>query len=345
MKQDYFVKSRSQSWDEYLASLEEYEKKPSTAKSLAPQEFVASYRDIARDLAVAQSRNYSNDLLNRLNDLAVRGHNIVYVSRSGWMAKFLEFLSQGFPQSVRDHKGLLLLSVCLVMIPALIVSALIVEDDQNTHSILSTEMIEQVERMYDPSARSPGRIADANSNVHAFGYYILNNASIGLRTFALGIFFGLGTVLILIYNGVYLSAIITHLLVAGYSSTLLPFIAGHSAMELTAIAIAGAAGLRLGQATVAPGEISRSTSILQGGRKAVGLAFGSFLMFIVAAFIEAFWSSLHMLPTIKYFVGIAMWVFVISYFAFAGRSGVRVSGADSATIRWQSAPPVAHAIR
>ncbi|MCY4143260.1 MAG: stage II sporulation protein M [Gammaproteobacteria bacterium] len=321
MKQDYFVKSRSKSWDDYLEALAEYEKKPSHARRLAPQEFVASYRNIARDLAVAHSRNYSNDLVNRLNDLAVRGHNIVYVSRSGWMAKFLEFLSHGFPQSVREHGRILLLSVCLVMIPALIVSALIVEDDQNVHSVLSAGMIEQIETMYDPNARSPGQITEADSRVHAFGLYILNNASIGLRTFALGIFFGLGTVYVLVYNGVILSAIFTHLLVAGYSSTLLPFVAGHSAMELTAVAIAGAAGLRLGKATVAPGELSRSTAILQGGRKAVVLAFGSFLMFVAAAFIEAFWSALQLLPTIKYTVGIVMWLLVIGYFMFIGRRG------------------------
>ena len=325
MKQDYFVKSRSKNWDEYLEAVKEYEKKPSQAKKLAPQEFVASYRDIARDLAVAQSRNYSNDLISRLNDLAVRGHNIVYVSRSGWMASFLEFISHGFPQSVRDHRRLLLLSICCLMIPAFIVSALIVEDNQNVHSVLSTDQIEQYERMYDPNARSPGQITEADSRVHAFGYYILNNASIGLRTFAFGIFFGLGTVLVLVFNGVFLSAVFTHLLVAGYSSTLLPFVSGHSALELTAIAIAGAAGLVLGKATVAPGEMSRSTAILRGGRKAVVLAFGSMLMFIVAAFIEAFWSALQLQPTIKYTVGIVMWMLVIGYFVLVGRGAVQSS--------------------
>ena len=322
MKQEYFDRTHSPKWEEYRNALEEYEKNASQAKSVTPDQLVRKYRDVARDLAVARSRNYSNDLVNRLNELTLRGHNVVYVSRSGWFAKFLEFLASGFPRNVRSHKGLFFLSMSLLLGPALIVAALIVDDNQNIHSILSTEQIEQMETMYDPGTRNIGREPDANSNVHAFGFYVYNNASIGLRVFATGIFFGIGTVFVLVFNGVFLSAVITHLLVTGYSSTLLPFISGHSAMELTAIVIAGAAGLRLGQATVAPGSISRTTAILQGGREAVQLACGSFLMFLIAAFIEAFWSPQDVLPIIKYVVGIVMWIVVISYFTFAGRNAV-----------------------
>ena len=97
------------------------------------------------------------------------------------------------------------------------------------------------------------------------------------------------------------------------------FVSGHSAMELTAIVVSGVAGLKLGVALIAPGGRSRKAAVMQDGRIAVRIMYGAALMFLVAAFIEGFWSPLTFPATTKYAVGIAAWVAVAAYFLLAGR--------------------------
>ena len=85
-----------------------------------------------------------------------------------------------------------------------------------------------------------------------FGHYILNNISIALRTFASGLLAGLGTLLVLLFNGVIIGSVAGHLQHIGHGDPFWRFVAGHGAFELTAIVIAGGAGLQLGMKLLAP---------------------------------------------------------------------------------------------
>ena len=95
---------------------------------------------------------------------------------------------------------------------------------------------------------------------------------------------------------------------------------GHSALELTAIALSGAAGLKLGFSILMPGRKSRYQSLLDAARISVRIMGGVALMFVMAAFIEAYWSSTQFIdPAIKYSVGALLWSLVLFYFTFVGR--------------------------
>ena len=306
-------------------ALDAYEKNSQMPDNLEVEGFIKLYREIARDLAIARSRNYSNALVNRLNDITVRGHNLVYQNRSGWLAKALEFVSRDFPEEVRRNWRMLLLASCAFLIPAIGIALLILADSQYVYSVLSPQQVENFEQMYDPSGFMRSEDRPADSRVGMFGFYLYNNASVGLRCAATGIFFGIGTVFVLVLNGLMISAVLTHLVTVGYGETLFSFVAGHSALELTAIAISGAAGLRLGQAMLAPGSVARSTAIRRARRTALLLVFGAMTMFFVAAFIEAFWSATQLPPTLKYGVGIVFWILVVAYFGLAGRNAIRQS--------------------
>ena len=323
MKQEHFIKVRGENWSKFSDALVFYERIRPRTDEVPPNEFVLWYRQMARDLAIARSRNYSNDLVSRLNELTVRGHNVVYVNRSGWLAKFLNFLVNDFPIEFRRQKWSVLASTCMFLVPAVFVGFLISENNHNVYAFLDTSQIAEIEAMYKPDSANFGRPENVGSRVDAFAFYVSNNASIGLRMVALGIAFGVGTALFLILNGITLSAIFTHLLVIGYSSTLLPFVAGHSALELTAIVISGAAGIRLGLGLLAPGSMSRREALKTNGREALTLCFGSFLMFLLAAFVEAFFSPTEIPPLTKYIVGATLWILVFLYFGLVGRNQTR----------------------
>jgi len=187
------------------------------------------------------------------------------------------------------------------------------------YSLMDTGSVNGMESMYEPGKHVIGRERDSATDVMMFGFYIKNNIGISFQSFAGGVVFGVGSLLVMIYNGLFIGGIAGHLTQLGYGETFYPFVSGHSAFELMAIVFSGAAGFKIGFAILAPGNLSRAAALRAAGRDAAWIIYGTTVMLIVAAFIEAFWSSKTEIDhTIKYAVGIGLWIFVISYCAFAG---------------------------
>jgi uncharacterized membrane protein SpoIIM required for sporulation len=174
--------------------------------------------------------------------------------------------------------------------------------------------------MYDPENRLVGGGRSAGSDLAMFGYYIANNIGIGFQTFALGIAGGVGTLYALVYNGLILGALSAHMISIGYSSTFFGFVVSHAALELTGIVISGAAGFKLGYALLAPGRLRRVDALRIAARESVQLVYGVIAMLILAACIEAFWSSRTLIPNqLKVTAGASFGLATLLYFAFAGR--------------------------
>ena len=327
MKENQFIQVREESWKSFEDALHEYESSGRKSQTTGVEEFVSLYRALSNDLSVARTRHYGASLIDRLNSLVLRGHNLVYVSRTGWLEQIYRFYANTFPREVRKHRKWVLTSLILFALPWLIVSYCISQSDTFIFAILDEDMVNSIEQMYDPDAPWQKEGPNPSNQLSALGGYLFNNTSIGLVTFVSGIGFGLLTVFVLLTNSLYLGSIFAHLTYNGYASTLYPFVIGHGAFELTAIVIAGAAGLRLAVALYYPGNLGRKTALRQGIREVMTLVAGFFTMFIVAAFIEAFWSPLELPPIIKYIVGSILWLLVFSYFYFAGRNEIsRLSG-------------------
>jgi uncharacterized membrane protein SpoIIM required for sporulation len=120
---------------------------------------------------------------------------------------------------------------------------------------------------------------------------------------------------------VVIGAVAGYLTQMGFNETFWSFVAGHSSLELLAIVLSGAAGLRLGAALIAPRNLSRKSALVAAARPAVRIMYGAAFMFVAAAFVEAFWSPLTEVAfTIKIAVGIAGWALLLAYFLLAGRA-------------------------
>jgi len=154
-----------------------------------------------------------------------------------------------------------------------------------------------------------------------FGFYIWNNVRIGFQTFAGGLLFGVGSVWFLGANGVIIGAVAGYLTQVGYGDTFWSFVAGHSAPELLAIVLSGAAGMKMGLALISPGGVSRKAALMAAAKPAVRLMYGAAMMFVFAAFVEAFWSPLRSFPLeVKVAAGLAGWALALAYFTLAGRA-------------------------
>ena len=153
-----------------------------------------------------------------------------------------------------------------------------------------------------------------------FGYYIRNNIGVSFQCFAGGLFAGLGSLFFLAYNGAFAGALAGYLTERGMSATFFSFVATHSAFELTAIVLSGAAGLRIGHALLAPGRLRDGPRWCGRPRTRPSCCTASSRMLVVAAVVEAFWSSARWLPpAVKYAVAAICWTAVILYLTRQGR--------------------------
>ncbi len=313
MRQRAFEAAHTQEWSALEAFLEG---KP----AFDAAEFPLRYRRLCQSLALAADRHYSPELVDRLNRLALRGHHVLYRNRRRQSGRVLEFLASGFPRLVRAEWRLVAAAALLFFGPLAGLIAALQVYPEFVHYLLTPGQIARFHEMYDPANRRIGTL-EADHSVLMFGFYIWNNVRIGFQTFAGGLLAGVGTAWFLGANGIVIGAVAGYLTQVGYSETFWSFVAGHSSLELLAIVLAGAAGLRLGLAVISPGNLSRKSALMAAAKPAVRLMYGAALMFGAAAFVEAFWSPLIEVPfNIKIIVGISGWALLLLYFAFAGRA-------------------------
>ena len=319
MKQSLFESRHKAEWDRFSHLLEQLER---DGKVTDASSFPKDYRRLCQHLALARERGYSSFLIEALQQQVLRGHQQLYRHRSGLGANMLAFILADFPRLVREQWRFVL-AASLMFFTSLAGFALLVYLYPDlVYNLIPAEQVSEMQSMYDPVAGHLGRTAEraASEDWAMFGYYIMHNIGIAFQTFASGLLLGLGSAFFLIFNGLMIGAVAGHLTYVGYGQTFWSFVIGHGAFELSAIALAGAAGLKLGWALIAPGRLPRAEALQLAARKSVLLVCGVMLFLLIAAFIEAYWSSMtgpsHQT---KYLVGAALWLLVVVYLVFAGR--------------------------
>ena len=313
MKQQEFESEHERLWlqiDEALGN---------PAREDNPQLLAEHYLNLCQHLAIAKERMYDNALVESLNKRALDLYRELYRYRAETRLNFYAFFRRDFPLAIYRHRFYILVALLVMVLPGLVGGVWSYFDDEAIYSVIDGSQVRQMESMYDPEADKIGREREADTDLFMFGYYIMNNISVAFRCFAGGLLLGIGTLFVLFFNGLLMGSIAGHLTRLDYVDTFYPFVIGHGSFELTAIVFSGAAGLRLGYSIISPGQSSRLDSLRNAGRDVVPMLYGIVLMLIIAAFLEAFWSSSSSLPiAVKYSVGTILWGVVLLY-SFSGR--------------------------
>jgi uncharacterized membrane protein SpoIIM required for sporulation len=284
-------------------------------RKLDPQRFLALYRTCCEHLALAEARGFPSAIIERLSIVTARAHQIVYRQSDFGIARIARVLLNRFPAMVRAHRGYVALSALLALGPAIALGLAVYHQPDLILSIVDGGTAARFEKMYDPSNEVLGRLRDAGSNWMMFGFYIMNNIGIAFQCYATGILLGVGSVYFIAMNGAFGGAIAGYVASAGFGATFFSFVATHSAFELTAIVLCGAAGLRMGRAVLLPGRLPRTTALELAAKDTSIILFGSAVMLVIAAAIEAFWSSAAWItPTAKYSGAAACWILVTLFF-------------------------------
>ena len=278
-------------------------------------ELSMGYRVVCSDLADARAQGLSDDVLRHLDDLASRGHNALYGARRGNLgrAAFAAVLD-GFPRRLRTEWRFFLLASVLFYGPFVLGAVGAAISPEFGAAVMSDAGLASLEDSYSDA---PSR--NAQENAMMAGFYVNNNVGIAFRCFATGALAGLGSVFFLVYNGLLIGASFGHLASVGLLHNLMEFTSGHSAWELTAICVSGAAGLRLGWAILVTHGRTRTGSVRAIGPTLFDLVLGTFVMLVFAALIEGFWSASPIPRPVKYGFGVVQWGLVIAWLWLGGR--------------------------
>jgi uncharacterized membrane protein SpoIIM required for sporulation len=333
MNKRRFVAKRAPAWrrfEELLNRLDTISVKRFSAAETA--EFSRLFRELCYDLSLIRSRDWGRALVSYLNDLVSRGHNAFYSSPPGNFANLVRFLAVGYPRLFRKNIAYFATAAILFFGSLGTTWAVVWHDRSLASRIVPPEALKRFEEMYSesgPLAHDSGDQSGKNDKqrelddfggqrAFMFGFYINNNVGIALDCFGRGILLGVGTVYTLLMNGIAIGAIVGYICSAGHADRFLSFAISHGSFELTAIAVAGGAGLMLGNALIHPGQRTRLESLRIRGLEAIQIAGGAAAMLAVAALIEGFWSPAAIPNVVKYAVGGLLWVLVIVYLATAG---------------------------
>jgi uncharacterized membrane protein SpoIIM required for sporulation len=293
-------------------------KKPE--QPLRGERLAALYRRACEQLALARARSYPAYMLDRLERLTGDAHQVIYQQRELGADALWRIVSRDFPRAVRADAAYVWLATALLAVPTVVLGFLVYFEPNLILSVVDAGTAAQFEQMYSRSGESIGRARDAGGDWTMFGFYIRNNVGVAFQCFASGIVVGLGSIFFLAYNGALMGAIAGYLTERGLNETFFSFVATHAAFELTAIVLSGAAGLKLGHSLLAPKRRTRRQSLVHAARECVVVVYGVTAMLIVAAAVEAFWSSAPWVPPIvKYGVAAVCWLVVLGYLALQGR--------------------------
>ncbi len=323
MRQEEFEERYRDNWKafEVQVNLAEALKQNRKQGDVSLKGFAENYRQLCYCLALARERHYSPLLIDRLEALVFRGHQTFYQKRLGIFQNIYHFILHGFPQAVREQSKFVWAASFLFYLPTIIIFLLMLVFPDMIYMIVDPDTVTSIESMYDPAAERFGTERSSDSDFLMFGHYIQNNIGIAFKTFAGGILLTIGSQFFLLFNGFFFGALAGHIYNIGYSETFFSFVIGHGAFELTGIVISGAAGLQLGWAILSPGVYSRKQALVNSAKSAILLVYGSIFLLLIAAFVEAFWSSTHMVDaSTKYWVGSICWLIVISYLSLLGRT-------------------------
>lgn len=321
MNRERFIRSRRGDWQQFellLARLKSTSDSRWTGHDIS--ELSRLYRTLCYDLSLVQSREWGARLEAYLNDLVAQGHNCLHRSAPASAVRTLEFLMYGFPRLLRSRSREFALAAALFVIPLLISMIVAVVRPDLAATVVGEEQLKVVLDNFSGDAfEATGEYG--SQRTYMFGYYVSNNTGIAFKAYSSGILAGIGTCLILLSNGITIGMSTGTVLAAGppVSINYTSFVVTHGAPELTAIVIAGAAGLVLAKGLFIPGNRSRLASLRHHGRESLQLALGAGAMLFIAALLEGYFSALPIHPAFKYSAGAFAWLTVGLWLGLSGR--------------------------
>ena len=295
-------------------------------------ELVRLYLRVSTHLSYARTYYRDPALTASLTGRVARSGAIVYGTRARTLKAVGRFFAVTFPAALWHVRHFVAVSIALLFIPALAFGIWIANSPRALEATGPAAVREAYVQEEFEDYYSSGPAAAFASEVFT------NNVRVAILAFAGGIAFCLLTAVILIYNGASLGVAAGLFHAVGEAPRFWGLILPHGLLELTAVCVAGAAGLRLGWTLIDPGDRLRSVALVEEGRRAMSIVLGLVVVFGVAGAIEGFVTGSGLPTTVRVGIGIVAEAAFLVYFVVLGRSAHALGAPDAVGGNRTSAP-------
>lgn len=288
-------------------------------------EFHRTYIKVTQAFSYSQTYFPEEEVTAYLNELVAKAHNLLYQDKVSSRSQFKHFFTQTFIKLLFEQRSAILIAFCLFTFGALAGFISVVTNPLNLYTIIPNEIAYSV----DPNFIGATDGAPGASFMSA--EILTNNIQVAFLAFAGGITFGLLTVYVLIFNGILVGALAAVFWNAGKSYEFWAYIVPHGMIELTAIFIAGGAGLLMGYKLFVPGKHTRVHQLKVQAKRSVQLIIGTIPLFVIAGIIEGYITPASISLEMKYIVAL-LTVFGLVLYAMIGASLLRKNASKQSAI-------------
>ncbi|HTT30521.1 MAG TPA: stage II sporulation protein M [Solirubrobacteraceae bacterium] len=281
MNLEAFLVERTPAWDALERDLADT-RRPGRNPPERTLELGRTYRAVVADLAYARRRFPGDPIVDRLERLALAGRQVIYSGRRRNARALVEFATTGYWRLVIGQPGVLAIAVIALAGPCVLAAIWALHDPAAALGL--------VPGVFKGAAHPHVRHLPLGAATQALlaSSIFTNNIRVAFLAFAGGLTLGFGTIGLLAYNGALLGALAGITIQAGNFSVFVRYVASHGLLELSCIAVSGAAGLRLAWAVIDPGTLPRGVSLRAAARPAVLLALGTAPWLVAAGLTEGF---------------------------------------------------------
>ena len=285
--------------------------------NLAPaelDELIQLYQRTSAQLSYARTYFHDSALTSRLTRLVADASGVIYGKRARTSKPIRTFFAVSYPAAVWNARRFILIAAALFFVPALMMGVWLTHDQRAldasaTPAHRSTYVHDQFEQYY-------------SDQPHAlfFTKVTVNNILVSFLAFAGGAAFCVFGAFMMVSNGVALGQAAAWMITEGETMRFFGLILPHGLLELSAICIAGGAGIRMGWTLIAPGDRTRGAAMAEQGRRLVVIVIGLMTMFIAAGTIEGFVTGSGLSPAPRVAIGVIAWTAYVTYLVVCGRA-------------------------
>jgi uncharacterized membrane protein SpoIIM required for sporulation len=277
------------------------------------------YLELVSDLNRLKKASVDYAVRRRANKLALRTYGIIYQKKTMGITDFLQFFLFRFPELVRQRFHFIFAAAMILAMSSLIGFLCIHEKSRLLDLVIAPEEQQQLKSAI--ASIDPAR-AHALAHEPGFGLssrIMVNNIRVSILAFALGFFFGIGTLVILVINGLKIGGLASLYANAGLSGYFWSLILPHGGIELMCIFITAGAGLIIGYALINPGSYRRREWLIKEGNVAIRLLLGSVPLLVLAGLIEAYITPAHLTVYFKLALSAVLFALLMLYLCLSGK--------------------------
>ncbi|WP_134684459.1 stage II sporulation protein M [Brevibacillus migulae] len=303
-----FLKENRATWAQLERLLERFHKHPNRVTAEEIDQMTTLYKKVSSHLAFMRTYYPQDETTLYLNQLTAQAHNVTFKQAYSSPNRLWQFFQTYFIRLIEARLGFIGIATLLFLLGGAFGFASVYTDPLNLYAILPAEIAENVD---------PHRLGEGHDQINSpviSTTIMVNNMQVAMLAFVSGITFGLFTLYLLLYNGLIIGALAALFLHAGKTYEFWAYILPHGIIELTAIFIAGGAGLYMGYRMLVPGRFSRKHQLLQAAKESAQLLLGTLPLFVIAGVIEGFVTPSALSLEVKYlFAGLTLLLLLAAY--------------------------------